>query len=122
MPDASAVPPGPSFGIERTRVGGVVVLAVHGDLDVLTAPQLADAITAVLIDPSTKVIADLSSVEFLASNGMTVLVEAQKAAGDSHRFGVVASGPAIGRPMELIGLGQIVNIYATLDAAMEDMR
>jgi anti-sigma B factor antagonist len=121
-PDGSATPLGPDFGVERTRVGEVVVLAVRGDLDLATAPQLADAITAVLIDSSTKLIVDLSRVEFLASIGMSVLVEGQRAAGNSERFGVVASGPATGRPMELIGLGQMLSIYPTLDAATDNMR
>jgi anti-sigma B factor antagonist len=72
-PDGSAAPLGPDFGVERTRVGEVVVLAVRGDLDLATAPQLADAITAVLIDSSTKLIVDLSRVEFLASIGCRCL-------------------------------------------------
>lgn len=65
------VPP-TAFEVEKSQAGGAVVLTVSGEVDMLTAPELAKALHAV----PAALIVDLSKVEFLASAGMTILVSA----------------------------------------------
>lgn len=98
--------------------GRTVVVSAAGDLDVLTSPQLSAGIdTALAKDPGALVV-DLSGVTFLSSAGMAVLVAAreQAHAGDI-KFGVVARGPATGRPLTLIGLAELVGMHPTLEEA-----
>ena len=47
------------------------MVAAWGDLDVATAPELADAIQAAARKEPAALIVDLSRVDFLASAGMT---------------------------------------------------
>src|ERR1700733_14791167 len=83
-----------NLGVQQYSVDHVVVIAVTGEVDALTAPHLSAAIDTALAGSPTAVIVDLSAVEFLASAGMSVLVAAHEVTTDvSARFGVVADGP-----------------------------
>ena len=64
------------------------------------------------------VVVDLSAVEFLASAGMGVLVAAHEDLTPAIRFAVVADGPATSRPLKLVGIADVVGLYATLDEAL----
>jgi anti-sigma B factor antagonist len=110
----------PHFHIQATSTGDVLVLEVSGDLDALTAPHLAEAITASLAEQTGTLIVDLSKLDFLASAGMGVLIAGNHAANVAQQFGVVADGPITARPMKLVGLDGILLIYPTLDAALAD--
>jgi anti-anti-sigma factor len=113
-------PPTIEFGVAEHWVGRGVVVAVCGDLDLATAHKLADAIEAAARKKPAALIVDLSRVDFLASVGMTVLVTAHREIAPSARFGVVADGPSTGRPLKMIGIDTIVDVYRTLDDALDE--
>jgi anti-anti-sigma factor len=98
----------------------VVVLAVRGDVDALSAPRLIEAIGTELEAAADALIVDLTDVDFLASAGMTVLLEGHQAAG-AKAFAVVADGPSTSRPLKLMGLDQELRLYPTLAAALNDL-
>ena len=107
-----------SCTIEERRVREISVVSVAGTVDMLTAPQLEQAIgTAAKSSPSA-VVVDLSAVEFLASAGMGILVAAHDELTPAIRFAVVADGPATSRPLKLVGIADVVGLYATLDEAL----
>lgn len=112
-----AVPAG--LEITVNRIYDLAILAVRGEVDLVTAPQLTECIDAVLAEsvPAALII-DLTGVSFLASLGMTVLVKASEHVGKSARFVVVADGPATSRPLIMMGLDQIITLYTDLDAAV----
>ena len=100
----------------------LVVLSVRGAVDMLSAPQLTEAICAALRKAPTGLIVDLTRVDFLASVGMSVLVATQEAAGAmSLRFGIVAQGAATSRPIRLLGIDAVLTIYPTLGDALHDL-
>jgi anti-anti-sigma factor len=107
-----------NLDVQRRCIDGIVVLAVRGELDLLTSPQLTEAITASLADEPVALIVDLSELDFLASAGMSVLIQANDAAGKARRFAVIADGPSTSRPMKLLGLDSVLSLYSTLDAAL----
>lgn len=88
----------------------VVILTVHGSLDVLTAAHLTAAVRDALAHDSRGLIIDLSGTDFLASAGMTALVSAYEAT-TPKRFGVVATGPSTARPLQLVGLDRTFALY-----------
>lgn len=104
--------------ITGTQVGGVRVISVAGALDALTSPQLESAVVAAMQQKPSAVVVDLSDVDFLASAGMAVLVAAREKADGVLGFGVVAEGPATSRPLRLVGLAELIGVYATLDEAL----
>ena len=97
--------------------GPAVILAVVGEIDMLTAVPLAQAIHAVLADRPETLVVDLSKIEFFASAGMNVLLEAREIAGET-RFRVVATGNATLRPLRIAGLTGYIAVYESLDAAL----
>ena len=96
----------------------MAVVAASGVVDMLTAPQLETAIRQPRSTKPTGVVIDFTDVEFLASAGMGVLVAAHDEAGSLTDFSVVADGPATSRPLKLVGIADIVPLYASLDEAL----
>ena len=107
-----------AFEVTISHHGDTVLMSVSGEVDLLTAPQLGESLDAVMTENPTRVVIDLSEVAFLASSGMSVLIDASTRMGSAAHFGVVAAGPNTARPLELVGLGRTFTIYTTLDAAL----
>ncbi|ORV81530.1 anti-anti-sigma factor [Mycobacterium interjectum] len=107
-----------TFDVGKHQVDDAVVLTVSGEVDMLSAPQLAEAVRNALAETPPALIIDLTKVDFLASAGMTVLVTAQAEVAPPTRFAVVANGPATSRPIKLMGLDNVLALYSTLDSAL----
>ncbi|MHA3022315.1 STAS domain-containing protein [Mycobacterium sp. BMJ-28] len=104
--------------VEERRLGEVSVVSVAGTVDTLTAATLETAIAAAARTAPRAVVVDLGSVDFLASVGMGLLVAAHGDLTPAIRFAVVADGPATSRPMKLIGISEVIDVFATLDDAL----
>jgi anti-sigma B factor antagonist len=109
---------------------GVTVLAVGGEIDMVTAPRLEKAIDDVLADDPPTLVIDLTEVTLLASAGLRllatanerfVLATANKRSGESGGFAVVAGAPATIRPIELTDLNEVFDLYLSLDDALAAM-
>lgn len=89
-------------------IKGVVVLAITGELDMLTAPRLEQAIGAAARKAPAAMIVDLTRVRFLASAGLNVLVAAHLTIAGSAQFGIVAEGAVVRLPLVLTGIDTFV--------------
>ena len=107
-----------SCAIEERHIDSVCVVSVAGVVDMLTAPDLEKAIAEAAKSSPSAVVVDMSDVEFLASAGMGVLIAAQDELAPAVGFAVVADGPATSRPLKLVGVTDVVDLYATLDEAL----
>lgn len=111
-----------SVKVEDLRLdalGETVVLAVVGEVDLVTAPVLEESISTAFAQEPDMVIVDLSEVSFLASVGMSILIGSNERAGDT-RFRLVASGAATYRPLELTGVTDTISIFPTRDQALAE--
>ncbi|WP_256277880.1 STAS domain-containing protein [Mycolicibacterium grossiae] len=104
--------------MSERQIGDVAVVAPTGVVDMLTAPQLEEAIRSALGKKPNALVVDLTAVDFLASAGMGVIVAAHEEKDDATTFSIVAEGPATSRPLKLVGIADIVPLYATLDEAL----
>jgi anti-sigma B factor antagonist len=104
--------------IEQRRIDEIEVLSVAGVVDMLTAPQLEEAIAAAGKASPRGVIIDMAAVDFLASAGMGILVAARDELPSSVGLAVVADGPATSRPLKLVGIADVVGLHSTLDQAL----
>jgi anti-anti-sigma factor len=116
--DGTSTASGSTCEVSERLIGQVAVIATSGVVDMITAPQLEDAIKAALAKSPQGLVVDLTDVEFLASAGMGVLVAAHDAAPDGVPIHIVAEGPATSRPLKLVGIADIVPLHATLDEAL----
>jgi anti-anti-sigma factor len=106
------------FTINSTSNAGVLVMEVLGDLDLATAPRLAEAITQGLSTQAAAVIVDLTKLDFLACAGMSVIIRSKASAGTSVWFAVAAEVPSTSRPMKIVGLDREITLFPTVDAAL----
>ena len=65
------------FATEVTKGDGEVVVAVRGEIDVVTAPILWESLAEVLPD-TKRIVIDLRDTEFIDSTGLGVLIRALK--------------------------------------------
>lgn len=110
------------FTVCPHRDGETLVLRVTGDLDVLTAPTLGTHLDVALSSPisTSVVIVDLTGVEFLSSAGISVLVETHRlTASTDLSLRVVAEGPATSRPLQLMRLDEIIDLYSSVEDAQQ---
>jgi anti-sigma B factor antagonist len=113
---------GSNCTLDERRFDGISVVGVTGVVDMLTAPDLEKAIAEAAKSSPAAVVVDMTAVEFLASAGMGVLIAAQDAIAPAVRFAVVADGPATSRPLKLVGVTDVVDLYRTLDDALAALR
>jgi anti-sigma B factor antagonist len=98
--------------------GRAAVLAVSGDIDMVTAPEFQRALIVALRDRPELLVVDLSAVDFLGSAGLTALVAAHQEAGPHTALRVVATNSTTARPLQLTGLDQEIPVCATRDQAL----
>lgn len=98
---------------------GASVLAVSGEVDMATAPTLRDGIDATLRPSVDTAVVDLSEVTFLASAGLTVLLDGLRAAElRKVALRLVCTGRPVLRPMEAAGLGEVFERYPSVETAL----
>jgi anti-sigma B factor antagonist len=96
---------------------GAIVVEVTGEIDMVTAPLLENAVRESLASRPDALVIDLSGAQFFSSAGIAVLVLAHRnSAGISLR--VVAQDRVVLRPLELTGLTEDLAIYPDLDTAL----
>ncbi|MGZ4269163.1 MAG: STAS domain-containing protein [Solirubrobacteraceae bacterium] len=86
---AATGPTGFSISTQQDDAGRLLV-AVRGELDLATAPQLEQTLMEA-IEEGRDVVLDLRELEFMDSSGVRVLVVAHSRA--DGRFGLVPAGP-----------------------------
>ncbi|WP_162788750.1 STAS domain-containing protein [Amycolatopsis albispora] len=96
--------------------GDAVELAVTGELDTTTAPLLSDALARAAEDRPSAVVLNLGGVDFLASAGLSALIEANSGLG--LPFALVVTTDQVRRPLAITGLDQFLPLYPSATAAL----
>jgi anti-anti-sigma factor len=73
------------FSITRSTDDRGVVLALSGELDVISAPDLAEQLDALAADACPRALLELSGLTFVDSAGVSVLVKARHEAEANGR-------------------------------------
>ncbi|MDX6684911.1 MAG: hypothetical protein QOF86_1039 [Baekduia sp.] len=100
------------FSVTVEREDGHMVVAVRGELDLATAPELEDVLLPHLREGGHAVL-DLRALEFMDSTGVRVVVAAHLA-GEEHggRFALVRTGveSPVGKVLEISGLDGVLHV------------
>lgn len=98
---------------------GRTIVAATGEVDVYTAPVLDDALSTVVSGGATRVVVDLSGVDFLDSTGLSVLVKALKRVRDADgALDVVVTAERVNKVFRITGLDQVIPVHASLADAL----
>jgi anti-anti-sigma factor len=95
----------------------VELLRVSGELDMLTAPILADHVQRVLPTDTRRLVIDLSGVTFLGSSGLTTLLQVHRSLGDGQ-LALVCSTNAL-RALQATALDTLFTIHPTVQDALD---
>ncbi|MFC3965531.1 anti-sigma factor antagonist [Nocardia jiangsuensis] len=98
------------FHVEVRSVDAAVVVTARGEVDIITAPRLQQALAEA---GSGVVIADLTAVPFFDSAGLNALIQVSE--GAELR---IAASRAVHRPMEATGLVKVIPTFDSVDAAL----
>ena len=99
---------------------GIPVVSVNGDVDIATAPALAQTLLAVTEDRAGEVIVDLTGCSFLDSRGLTALIAARARLEHSNReLALVLSNASVLKIFQITGFDKLFAIYPSLGAAVD---
>ncbi|MCA1843890.1 MAG: STAS domain-containing protein [Actinobacteria bacterium] len=101
------------FGVDVNVDGGDVVVAVRGELDVLTAPFLWEQMEPALEGVTGKLVFDFAGLNFIDSMGLGVIVRASsRLRGEEPQRQVIVQHPnAHARKVfEITGLDRVIEV------------
>lgn len=108
---------------EEAPETGTFVIAVEGEADMTTAVKFNESFFSAARAGIRRVVADISAVSFIDTTMLNALVVGhRRMVRDNGCFAIVCEGPRVERILELTGLGQILNVFASRDAALEHVR
>ena len=109
------------FAVETVELDGpVAVIAVHGQADLHTAPELRRAITSALDDGAQGLVVDLSEATFIDSMTLGVLLSAVKRLRPAGgKVGIVCADPHIRRVFAITLLDRVFSLHTDRDGARE---
>jgi anti-sigma B factor antagonist len=115
--------PGPGLTIEVQRGPGYAVVIAAGEIDIATATQLEERLSAALAAAGHRLVADLSQVTFIDAAGLRVL---DRTAGQASAHGtilhVVCDRPQILRLFKFFGLDRRLRTARTREEAVQAVR
>lgn len=97
-----------------------VVIAAIGEVDIATAPQLQEALAAVLTAPAGArlLCCDLSEVTFLDSTGLSTLATARKRAdAEGVEFCLIGASGAVEKVLKLTAMAGVFQSCDSVEAA-----
>jgi anti-anti-sigma factor len=96
--------------------GGWHCIAVNGDIDLATVPELEAAIDAIFNANSQPLAVDLRETSFMDSTGLKALVMASRRFDeDGRQFAIAVSGGPVSRLIDLSGVNGSIRVVETVD-------
>ena len=126
----TAVAPGIGYGhngrmpltIDQHEQAGCAVLALHGDLDVATAPALTTAAFAAVESAPRHIVVDARELDFCDSTGLAVFVRmAAQLKPYGLNLAVAGAQPIVRRILEVSGLDEAFVVTATIHEATDQL-
>jgi anti-sigma B factor antagonist len=103
---------------------GVRLVAVAGELDILTAPLLLAALQRPENIGATHLVISLVEVDFLAGAGINVLIDvARRRRRRSHRTHLITrpGNAAVARTIEVTGAAELLAVHSDLEQCLRSL-
>ncbi len=109
-----------SFRVDDVRTD-LAIIRVNGRLNMVTAPRLREVVTQAVTSGKSRLVVDLTDVEFMDSSGLGALIGALKttrqAGGDLR---IAAPGEQVLMVLQLSNVDRILKPYESADDAFTD--
>jgi anti-anti-sigma factor len=112
----------PQFEVSVERSGTTAIVRLAGELDIATAPALAEVLQS-LEPPCQRIILDVTSLEFIDSTGLRLaVIEHGRANMDGFEFVITgATGPVL-KVLRLTGLDVTLPLAPNVASVLADGR
>ncbi|KQY59853.1 hypothetical protein ASD11_10035 [Aeromicrobium sp. Root495] len=106
-----------SLSIHDRHDGDFHVITLTGDIDIETARDLRAHFIEHVTDPASRVVVDMSGVEFMDSSGLGALVGGWQILRDTGELRVAGALPAVERVFRLTGMHEVFPLFPDVAAA-----
>lgn len=107
------------IAIEGASHGALAAVAVRGEIDIRSAPDLRAWLGRAVDEGATQLVLDLSGVEFMDSSGLGVLVGVHKRlARIGGRLRVVGVSAPVARLLAVTGLTRVFDVRDSTGTAL----
>jgi anti-sigma B factor antagonist len=101
------------FRVEVERQGRTAVIAVSGELDLASGPELEARLHDISSSDTELVVVDLRELEFMDSTGLSIIVRAhQRLTEEGCDLGLVKGSPQVQRLLDLTGVADRIALVA----------
>ena len=107
-----------------TETDGIAVIAAATPrLDASEAPAFKQAIMELLDRGVTRIVVDLSQVDFMDSSGLSCLLSCRKSVGPDGALALAGMAPKVGQLFRITKLDQgVFPLFADVDEALTSLR
>lgn len=109
---------GQELAITWEWIGRSVVLAVAGEIDMVTSPRFQEEMLASVDTGPETLVVDLTDVGFFDSAGLSALVAVYERATESTTLRVVTSSNATVRPLRVTALDRKIPVHYSREDAL----
>lgn len=107
--------------ISSTQIDHLAVISITGSIDALTADQVTQYFEREFGNGNTRLVVDLSEVDFMSSAGLRALLASLKKSRQSGGdLCLVAPRPDVERILKMSGFTSILTTYPSVDEALAD--
>ncbi|MCE0764513.1 STAS domain-containing protein [Pseudonocardia kujensis] len=113
--------PDDALTVDIERLDRATVVAVAGEIDLVTAAGLDETLQAELQAQPAVLVLDLTGVDFFTSVGLTAVALAHRGAEERGvALRVVADSRRVLRPLQITGMDRTLALYTSRAAALGD--
>lgn len=114
------------FDLATEHEAGVAIVAVNGELDLSTAPELERAVDDALDGDQGALVLDMTGCQFIDSTGIALLVRVWQRlgggnGGDEDRFAICCVNDQVRRLLDITGLESSMRIHANREQAVSSL-
>ena len=105
--------------ITHRKTGDVVIIAITGQLDAITAPSAEEAMSAILAEGHHHLLFDFSSLEYLSSDGLRIVLgTAKQLSSTGGKMVLCALTDYVQEIFEVTRLTSLLTIRDTVEAGL----
>jgi len=110
---------GYGFQASERILNGVRIIAIDGELDIATSPQVRELLDSAAKDVERPLVVDLTDCGFIDSTGLATLLHGTKPAqnGESH-VALVSQGGEVRKLLELTAIDRTIPVFDSVDDAV----
>lgn len=108
------------MNLSTREEGGVIVVAVEGNLDTNTAPDAQEHLDALQDDGVQKILVNFTDLDYISSAGLRVLLAtAKRIAGAGGSLRICGLNETVDEVFEISGFSMILNVFGSEAEALE---